>query len=107
MDTVTDPYHFYRNLCSAESFDELACSLFLGVDFPKLTEEAHATCNDRLTEEELREALFHGEQQIPWGGQTLTNFYRHFWPYFSNKLLLVYNYARRRGINSLVFKKGD
>ena len=71
IDTVTDPYHFYRNLCSAESFDELACSLFLGVDFPKLTEEAHATCNDRLTEEELREALFHGEQQIPWGGQTL------------------------------------
>ena len=45
-----------------------------------------------------------------------TNFYKHFWPLFSDKLLLVYNYAfepgclsvsQRRGIISLVFKKGE
>ena len=45
-----------------------------------------------------------------------TNFYKHFWPLFNDKLLLVYNYAfesrcfsvsQRRGIISLVFKKGD
>ena len=65
MDTVTDPrdllretHDFYTNLYSAESCDESARSLFLDVDFPKLTEEARASCDDRLTEEERRQALF-------------------------------------------------
>ena len=65
MDTVTDPYDllrethdFYTNLYSAESCDESARCLSLDVDFPKLTEEAHARCEDRRTEEELREPLF-------------------------------------------------
>ena len=52
----------------------------------------------------------------PGGDGLSTNFYKHFWPLFSDKLLLVYNYAfdsgclsvsQRRGIISLVFKKGD
>ena len=44
------------------------------------------------------------------------NFYKHFWPLLGNKLTLVYNYAfrsgqvsvsQRRGVISLLFKKGD
>ena len=124
MDTVTDPhdllretYDFYTNLYSAESCDESARALFLDVDFPKLTEEARASCDERLTEEELREALFSMENNKSPGVDGLsTNFYKHFWPLFSDKLLLVYNYAfeagclsvsQRRGIISLVFKKGE
>ena len=124
MDTVTDPHDllrethdFYTNLYSAESCDESVRALFLDVDFPKLTEEARASCDDRLTEEELREALFSMENNKSPGVDGLsTNFYKHFWPLFSDRLLLVYNYAfdsgclsvsQRRGIISLVFKKGD
>ena len=50
IDTVTDPHDllrethdFYTNLYTAESCDESARSLFLDVDFPKLTEEARAS----------------------------------------------------------------
>ena len=124
MDTLTDPHDllrethdFYTNLYSAESCDESARSLFLDVHFPKLTQEASASCDDRLTEEDLREALFSMENNKSPGVDGLsTNFYRHFWPLFSDKLLLVYNYAfysgclsvsQHRGIISLVFKKGD
>ena len=124
MDTVTDPqdllretHDFYRTLYSAESCDESARTLFLDADFPKLTEEARGSCDDRLTEEELREALFSTENNKSPGVDGLsTNFYKHFWPLFSDKLLFVYNYAfdsgclsvsQRRGIISLVFKKGD
>ena len=64
METVTDPHDLlrethdsYSNLYSTESCDEIGPQ-FLDADFPKLTEEARATCDDRLTEEELREALF-------------------------------------------------
>ena len=123
MDTVTDPHdllretHFYSNLYSAESCDESARSLFLDVEFPKLTEEARDICDARLTEEELRVALFSMENSKSLGVDgPSTNFYKHFWPLFSEKLLVVYNYAfeagclsvsQRRGIISLVFKKGD
>ena len=122
MDTVTDPHDllcethdFYSNLYSAQSCEKLA--FFLDVDFPKLTEEARASCDDRLTEEELREAVFSMENNKSPGVDRLsTNFYKHIWPLFSDKLLLVYNYAfasgclsvsQRRGIIPLVFKKGN
>ena len=45
-----------------------------------------------------------------------TNFYKHFWPLFGPRLTQVYNYAfksgqlsvsHRRGVISLLFKKGD
>ena len=124
MDTVTDPHdllretrNFYSNLYSAESCDESARSLFLDVEFPKLTEEARDICDARLTEEELRVALFSMENnKSPGVDGPSTNFYKHFWPLFSDKLLVVYNYAfevgclsvsQRRGIISVVFKKGD
>ena len=91
--------------------------MFQDVDFPKLTEEVRAGCDDRLTEEELKEALFSMENNKSPGVDGLsTNFYKHFWPLFSDKLLLVYNYAfdsgclsvsQRPGIISLVFKKED
>ena len=109
VDTVTDPHDllhethdFYRTLYSAESCDESARTLFLDVDFPKLTEEARGSCDDRLTEEELREALFSMENNKSPGGDGLsTNFYKHFWPLFSDKLLLVYNYAFDSGCLSV------
>ena len=45
-----------------------------------------------------------------------TNFYKHFWPLIADSVTQVYNYAfrmghltvsQRRGIISLLFKKGD
>lgn len=45
-----------------------------------------------------------------------TNFYKHFWPLFGSRLTYVFNYAlkagslsvtQRRGIITLIFKKGD
>lgn len=124
IDTVTDPYdllcethNFYSNLYSAEPCKESACRLFLDVDFPKLTEEASGICDARLTGEELRVALFSRESNTSPGVDGLsTNFYKRFWPLFSGKLLLVYNYAfevgchlvsQPQGIVSLIFKKGD
>ena len=80
----------YCVIYSAESCDESARALFLNVNFPKLTEEARASCDDRLTEEELRETLFSMENSKSPGVHGLsTNFCKHFWPLFSDKLLLV------------------
>lgn len=70
-----------------------------------------------LTEDELRVALFAMENsKSPAVDWLSSNFYKHFWPLLSEKLLHVYNYAfeagclsvsQCRGIISLVFKKGD
>ena len=75
------------------------------------------TCEGELTEGELRKAVTSMENDKSPGIDGLTtNFYKHFWPLFGNKLTQVYNYAfrlgqlsvtQRRGVISLLFKKGD
>ena len=117
QDLIAETYGFYKDLFSAEKCDESARDRLFSVDIPKLSDEARAWCEGRVTVDELRKALFSMENNKSPGVDGLTtNFYKHFWPLLCDKLALVYNYAfetgcltvsQRRGIISLVFKKGD
>lgn len=70
-----------------------------------------------ITEEELSEALKAMEcNKSPGCDGLTTNFYRDFWPILGEGLTRVYNYAfengfltvsQRRGMITLLFKKGD
>ena len=114
---LAETYGFYKDLFSAEKCDESARDRLFSVNIPKLSDEARASCEGRVTVDELRKALLSMENNKSPGVDGLTtNFYKHFWPLMCDKLALVYNYAfdtgcltvsQRRGIISLVFKKGD
>ena len=84
---------------------------------PKLPDNARESCEGPITVEEVKKALTSMENNKSPGIDGLsTNFYKHFWPLLCEKLALVYNYAfetgcltvsQRRGVISLIFKKGD
>ena len=113
MDTVSQPqdliaetYGFYKNLFSAEKCDESARDHLLSVDIPKLSDEARASCEGRVTVDELKKALFSMENDKSPGVDGLTtNFYKHFWPLLCDKLALVYNYAFDTGCLTVVAAK--
>ena len=124
MDTVKDmkgllseTHAFYKKLFSAQPCDEAAQNAFLSVPFPKLSECDREHCDRDLTEEELRKAVLSMENDKSPGIDGLTNnFYKHFLPILGEKLTQVYNYAfrsgqlsvsQRRGVITLLFKKGD
>ena len=124
LDTVSEPqdllketYHFYKALYTAQLCDEVARNQFLSVDIPKLPDNARKSCEGLITEEELQKAVRSMENNKSPGIDGLTtNFYKHFWPILSEKLTRVYNHAfrtgalavsQRRGVISLLFKKGD
>ena len=124
LDTVSEPqdllketYHFYKTLYTAQPCDEDARNQFLNADIPKLPDNARESCEGLITEEELEKAVRSMENNKSPGIDGLTtNFYKHFWPILSDKLARVYNHAfrtgtlalsQRRGIISLLFKKGD
>lgn len=124
LDTVSEPqdllketYHFYKTLYTAQLCDEDARNQFLSVDIPKLPDNARKSCEGLITEEELQKAVRSMENNKSPGIDGLTtNFYKHFWPILSEKLTRVYNHAfrtgalavsQRRGVISLLFKKGD
>ena len=74
-------------------------------------------CEGLITEEELREAVKAMVcNKSPGCDGLTTNFYKHFWPILGESLTRVFNYAfengyltvsQRRGIITLLFKKGD
>ena len=124
MDTVSDQgqlisetYKFYKSLYSAQPDDKPARDAFLNFNAPKLSESERVFCEAPITLEELTKALNSMENNKSPGFDGLsTNFYKHFWPLLGDKLVIVYNYAfqsgclsvsQRRGVISLVFKKGD
>ena len=124
MDTVSDQgqlisetYKFYKSLYSAEPDDKPARVAFLNFNAPKLSESERVFCEAPITLEELTKALTSMENNKSPGFDGLSpNFYKHFWPLLGDKLVIVYNYAfqsgclsvsQRRGVISLVFKKGD
>ena len=124
LDTVTDSrgllseiHAFNKDLYSAETCDENAQNEFLCDAMPRLTEEESKLSEGALTEEELRKALFSLENDKSPGIDGLTaNFYKYFWPLFGTSVTHVYNHAfragrlavsQRRGIITLLFKKGD
>ena len=124
LDTVTNSrgllseiHAFYKDLYSADTCDENTQNEFLCDAIPRLTEEESTLCEGELTEEELRKAVISLENDKSPGINGLTaNFYKYFWPLFGTSLTHVYNHAfragrlavsQRRGIITLLFKKGD
>ena len=97
--------------------DEEAQEVFLNDALPRLPDDACELCEGELSEEELRIAALSMENDKSPGIDGLTsNFYKYFWPLFGNSLTRVFNYAflagrlsasQRRGIITLLFKKGD
>ena len=116
-DLLSETRAFYKKLYSAEICDENAQETFLNATIPNLPEDARNLCEGELTEEELRKAVTAMElDKSPGIDGLTTNFYKHFWPLFGPRLTQVYNYAfksgqlsvsQRRGVISLLFKKGD
>lgn len=125
LDTITDPYdlisetyRFYKSLYSAEATDDNAQhQIFTSYPIPTLPLAERDSCDAPLTEHELQQALSTMENNKSPGIDGLsTNFYKFFWPLFGSQLTAVFNYAfqhgslsvtQRRGVITLVFKKGD
>ena len=124
LDTVSEPqdllketYNFYKSLYSAQPCIEQARNQFLTAAIPSLPVDACESCEGLITEEELLKAVKSMENNKSPGFDGLTtNFYKHFGPILNEKLTRVYNHAfktgrltvsQRRGIISLLFKKGD
>ena len=124
LDTVSQPqdllketHNFYKTLFTAEPCDQNARNQFLSCDIPRLPAGARECCEGAVTEEELGKAVKAMENNKSPGCDGLTsNFYKHFWPILGAELTRVYNHAfenglltvsQRRGIITLLFKKGD
>ena len=117
QDLLSETRSFYENLYSAEECDENEQDSFLIDELPRLNDNDREVCEGYITEEELREAVISMENDRSPGIDGLTtNFYKHFWPLIAKSITQVYNYAfrvgnltvsQRRGIISLLFKKGD
>ena len=117
QDLLKETHNFYKQLFTAQPIDVQARDRFLSCGIPKLPDDARESCEGLITEEELRKAVMAMENNKSPGCDGLTsNFYKHFWPIFGKELTRVYNYAfnnglltvsQRRGIITLLFKKGD
>ena len=117
QDLLKETHHFYKQLFTAQPIDVQARDKFLNCAIPKLSDDARESCEGLITKEELRKALMAMENNKSPGFDGLTsNFYKHFWPVLGEKLTRVFNYAfnngllslsQRRGIITLLFKKGD
>ena len=124
LDTVSDPYsilvearNFYKKLYTTKHIDEGAQRDILSINTPTLKSSDRKTCEGLLTFPEITKAVKGMEPNKSSGIDGLTvNFYQHFWDILAPELTAVYNYAytsgmlslsQRRGIITLVFKKGD
>lgn len=124
-ETVTDTYdiivetrQFYKQLYTAEPIDIKAqVNMFNTYPLPTLPDKERIECDTPLTEGEPQQALSSMENNKSPGIDGLTtNFYKHFWNVFGSELTRVYNYdfsngtlssTQRRGVITLLFKKGD
>ena len=117
QDLLKETHNFYKQLFTAQPIDVQARDKFLNCTIPKLSDDARESCEGLITEEELRKAVMAMENNKSPGCDGLTsNFYKKFWPILGERLSRVYNYAfnnglltvsQRRGIITLLFKKGD
>ena len=117
QDLLKETHKFYKELFTAQPIDAQARNKFLNCAIPELPDDARESCEGLITEEELSKAVTAMESNKSPGFDGLTsNFYKHFWPILGDKLTRVFNYAfhnglltvsQRRGIITLLFKKGD
>ena len=116
-DIIKETHNFYKSLFSAQQNDPTKQTEFLNIETPTLTPNGCNSCEGHVTENELKLALQTMENNKSPGLDGLsTNFYKHFWPILGHELVHIYNYAfdhgqlpltQRRGVISLLFKKGD
>ena len=124
LDTISDPYDilveariFYKKLYTAEPIDEAAQRFVLSINTPTLKPSDRKTCEGLITRAEITQSVKDMEPNKSPGIDGLTvNFYQHFWDILAPELTAVYNYvytsgllslSQRRGVITLVFKKGD
>lgn len=117
QDLLKETHEFYKALFTAQPCDAHARNEFLNCTIPKLSDDARMSFEGLITEEELSGALKAMEcNKSPGCDGLTTNFYRDFWPILGEGLTRVYNYAfengfltvsQRRGMITLLFKKGD
>ena len=124
LDTVTEIQYLlsetrtlYQNLYSADECDENEQKSFLTAEFPRLKDNEREFCEGYITEEKLRKSMVSMENDKSPGRDGLsTNFYKNLWPLIADSVTQVYNYtfrvghltvSQRRGIISLLFKRGD
>ena len=116
-DLLTETHTFYKTLYTAQQHDPEKQNEFLHIETLTLTPHDQNSCEGHITEHELLTALQTMENNKSPGLDGLsTNFYKHFWPIIGPDLTQIYNYAydhgqlslsQRRGVISLLFKKGD
>ena len=116
-DLITETHNFYKHLYSSEPIDQHQQDAFLQINTPILSPDERNICEGHVTEHELNKALLSMENNKSPGLDGLTtNFYKHFWhilgPYLTNILNSAYEngslaLSQRRGLISLLFKKGD
>ena len=116
-DIITETHTFYKNLYTAQQPEPHKQTEFLNITTLTLTQHDSDYCEGHITEHELQTALKTMENNKSPGLDGLsTYFYKHFWPILDHELTSVYNYAfdhgklpltQKRGIISLLFKKGD
>ena len=117
QDLLKETHKFYKELFTAQPIDAQARNKFLNCAIPELPDDARESCEGLITEEELSKAVTAMESnKSPGFDGLMFNFYKHFWPILGDKLTRVFNYAfhnglltvsQRRGIITLLFKKGD
>ena len=89
----------------------------MSINTPTLKPSDRKTCEGLITRAEITQSVKDMEPNKSPGIDGLTvNFYQHFWDILAPELTAVYNYAytsgllslsQRRGVITLVFKKGD
>ena len=108
-------HNFYRSLYSTEPSEDTARRQFLNDEIPKLPDNDRESCEGIVTEQKLCKAVscMENNKSPP---RTHHELYKHFCPLIGEKLTCVYNYAyhtgrlsvsQRRGVISLLLKKGD
>ena len=116
-DLITETHNFYKHLYSSEPIDQHQQDALLQINTPILSPDERNICEGHVTEHELNKALLSMENNKSPGLDGLTtNFYKHFWhilgPHLTNILNSAYEngslaLSQRRGVISLLFKKGD
>ena len=116
-DLITETHNFYKHLYSSEPTDPHKQDAFLQINTPILSPDERNICEGHVTQHELNKALLSMENNKSPGLEGLTtNFYKHFWNILGPDLTNILNFAyengslalsQRRGVISLLFKKGD
>ena len=117
-DLITETHNFYQNLFTAEeTILEAQHEMLHAHPIPSLPDQNRMSCDADLTGPELHQALLTMENnKSPGIDRLTTNLYKHFRNLFGSELTKVYNYAfkqgilsttQRRGVITLIFKKGD